>query len=64
MKRRVTIRTPLGEALQFHRLVGRETLSQPYVFDVDLLGGSNAIDPAALLGKPATVVLRATGPSG
>ncbi|MDR6456556.1 type VI secretion system Vgr family protein [Variovorax paradoxus] len=57
MKRRVTLQTPLGAALQFHRLVGRETLSQPYVFDVDLLGGSNAIDPAALLGQPATVVM-------
>ncbi|AGU51056.1 type VI secretion system, Vgr family protein [Variovorax paradoxus B4] len=57
MKRRVTIQTPLGEALQFHRLVGREALSQAYVFDVDLLSRSNAIDSAAVLGKPATVVM-------
>ncbi|CAN7544896.1 type VI secretion system Vgr family protein [Variovorax paradoxus] len=57
MKRRVTIQTPLGEALQFHRLAGREALSQAYAFDLDLLGSSNAIDPAALLGKPATVVM-------
>ncbi|RRH92486.1 type VI secretion system tip protein VgrG [Variovorax beijingensis] len=57
MKRRVTIQTPLGEALQFHRLAGREALSQAYAFDLDLLGSSNAIDPAALLGKPATVAM-------
>jgi len=57
MKRRVTIQTPLGEALQFHRLVGRETLSQAYVFEIDLLGSSNAIDPKTLLGKAATVAM-------
>ena len=57
VKRRVTIQTPLGEALQFHRLVGRETLSQAYVFEIDLLGSSNAIDPKTLLGKAATVAM-------
>ena len=56
--RRVTIATPVGEALQFHRLVGREALSQAYAFDVDLLGRSNAIEPKALLGKTATVSLQ------
>lgn len=58
MKRRVEITTPLGEALKFHRLVGREALSQAYVFDVDLLGNSNALDPKALLGKSATVAVQ------
>jgi type VI secretion system secreted protein VgrG len=58
-RRRVTtIRTPLGDALKFHRLVGREALSRAYVFDVDLLGSSNALDPNALLGKSATVCVR------
>jgi type VI secretion system secreted protein VgrG len=57
MKRRVTIQTPLGEALQFHRLAGREALSQAYAFDLDLLGSSNALDPKSILGKPATVVM-------
>ncbi|SFQ73955.1 type VI secretion system secreted protein VgrG [Variovorax sp. OK605] len=58
MKRRVEISTPLGDALKFHRLVGREALSQAYVFDVELLGNSNAIDPKALLGKSATVTVQ------
>lgn len=57
MTRRVTIATPAGDALQFHRLAGREALSQPYIFDVDLLGSHNAIDPKALLGKSASVAI-------
>ncbi|MFS2100437.1 type VI secretion system Vgr family protein [Variovorax sp. Varisp85] len=57
MTRRVTIATPAGDALQFHRLAGREALSQPYTFDVDLLGSHNAIDPKALLGKSASVAI-------
>ena len=57
MKRRVTLRSPLGDALQFHRLAGREALHQLFEFDVDLLGHSNAIDPKALLGKTATVAM-------
>lgn len=58
MKRRVTIQTPLGDALKFHRLVGREALSQAYAFDVDLLGSTNALDPTVLLGKAATVTVQ------
>src|SRR4051794_12775739 len=57
MKRRVTIQTPLGEMLQFRQLAGREALSQLHAFDIELLGCYNSIDPAALLGKPATVVM-------
>ena len=58
MTRRVSIQTPLGEALQFHRLTGREALSQLHDFEVELLGSSNGIDPKALLGKTATVAMQ------
>ncbi|RUR67496.1 type VI secretion system tip protein VgrG [Variovorax guangxiensis] len=58
MTRRVTIATSAGDALQFHRLAGREALSEPYVFDIDLLGNSNAIEPKVLLGKNATVAIQ------
>ncbi len=58
MTRRVTIQTPLGKALQFHRLAGREALSRLYDFEVDLLGNSNGIDAKMLLGKPATVAVQ------
>ena len=57
MKRRVILHSPLGDALQFHRLVGREALHQLFEFDLDLLGRSSAIDPMTLLGEPATVVM-------
>jgi type VI secretion system secreted protein VgrG len=56
--RRVTIQTPLGDTLQFHRLVGTEALSSPYLFEVDLFAATNAIAPKALLGKHATVAIR------
>ncbi|WP_261380256.1 type VI secretion system Vgr family protein [Variovorax beijingensis] len=57
MRRRVILHSRLGDALQFHRLAGREALSQAYAFDLELLGSSNAIDAKALLGKTATVVM-------
>jgi type VI secretion system secreted protein VgrG len=58
MRRRVTLRSPLGDALQFHRLIGREALHQLFEFELDLLGRSNAIESKALLGKPATVAVQ------
>ncbi|WP_426391586.1 type VI secretion system Vgr family protein [Variovorax sp. R-27] len=58
MKRRVSIRTPASDAIQFHRLAGREALSQLYSFDLDLLGSDNAIDPNAMLGKSASVAIK------
>jgi len=58
MTRRVSIQTPMGKALQFHRLTGREALSQLHDFDVDLLGTSNSVDPKMLLGKTATVAVK------
>jgi type VI secretion system secreted protein VgrG len=57
MKRRVSIQTALGDALQFRRLVGREALHRLFDFDVEVLGSSNALEPKALLGKAATVAI-------
>ncbi|MFT3818715.1 MAG: type VI secretion system tip protein TssI/VgrG [Rubrivivax sp.] len=61
MTRRVTIQTPLGEALQFRQLRGHEALSELYALDIDLLSTDKAIDPKALLGKNATVVVETDG---
>ncbi|MDA8522635.1 type VI secretion system Vgr family protein [Acidovorax sp. NCPPB 4044] len=61
MTRRVTIRTPLGEQLQFRQLRGSEDLSQLFSFDIDLLSKSCDIDPKTLLGKNATVVVETEG---
>ncbi|WP_284427989.1 type VI secretion system tip protein VgrG, partial [Acidovorax sp. SUPP1855] len=61
MTRRVTIQTPLGEQLQFRRLQGRESLSELFALDVDLLSESKSLDPKALLGKHATVEVETEG---
>ncbi|AVS80941.1 type VI secretion system tip protein VgrG, partial [Paracidovorax avenae] len=61
MTRRVTIQTPLGEQLQFRQLQGREELSQVFSLDIDLLSEDKSIDPKALLGKSATVVVETEG---
>ncbi|WCM93956.1 type VI secretion system tip protein VgrG [Acidovorax sp. NCPPB 2350] len=57
MSRRVTIQTPLGEQLQFRRLRGREDISQLFSMDIELQSEDKDIDPKALLGKNATVVV-------
>jgi len=61
MTRRVTIQTPLGEQLQFRKLDGTETLSELFSLDVDLVSQSKSIDPKALLGKSASVVVETEG---
>ena len=61
MTRRVTIQTPLGPALQFRQLRGHEALSELYALDIDLLSSDKGIDPKALLGKSATVVVETDG---
>jgi type VI secretion system secreted protein VgrG len=49
--------SPLGEALVFYALNGRETLGQPFNYEVDLLSDDPNIDLTALLGKPVGVSL-------
>lgn len=61
MKRRVTIQTPLGDQLKFRQLQGSEEISQLFTLDVDLLSESKSIDPKALLGKNATIVVETEG---
>ncbi|MCT6717058.1 type VI secretion system tip protein VgrG [Acidovorax sp. K2F] len=61
MKRRVTIQTPLGDQLKFRQLQGIEEISQLFTLDVDLLSESKSVDPKALLGKNATIVVETEG---
>ena len=51
MTRRVTIQTPLGQALQFRQLRGQESISELYELDIDLLSSDKGIDPKALAGQ-------------
>ena len=61
MTRRVTIQTPLGQALQLRQLRGQEALSELYALDIDLLSTDKGLDPKAVLGKSATVVVETDG---
>ena len=49
--------SPLGEALVFYAMSGRETLGQPFNYEVDLLSEDPNLDLTALLGKTAGVSL-------
>ncbi|SDP08318.1 Rhs element Vgr protein [Paracidovorax cattleyae] len=51
----------MGDALNFRELKGREELSQVFSLDIDLLSEDKSIDPKALLGKSATVVVETEG---
>jgi len=61
MSRRVTISTPLGDALQFRELHGREAVSELFEFDIELISDSKSIDPKALLGQAATLTIETQG---
>ncbi|SFD42545.1 contractile injection system protein, VgrG/Pvc8 family, partial [Paracidovorax konjaci] len=61
MTRRVTIQTPVGDALHFREMRGREGLSEVYSLEIDLQSESREVDPKALLGKNATVVVETEG---
>lgn len=52
--------SPLGERVAFYAMTGRETLSQPFAYEVDLLSAEDTLDLSELLGQHATVVLERT----
>lgn len=49
--------SPLGDKLAFYSMRGREALSRPFFYEVDLLSKDDSLDLLALLGKPVTVAL-------
>ncbi|MDQ2667568.1 MAG: type VI secretion system tip protein VgrG [Gemmatimonadota bacterium] len=50
--------TPLpDDTLMIERLVGEETVSEPFAIHLDLLSTDSAIDPATLLRKPVSVAV-------
>ncbi|WP_372623354.1 type VI secretion system Vgr family protein [Falsiroseomonas sp.] len=56
---RLTLET--SQPLVLRRLTGREEVSQPFRYDLTLLGPSHDLDLEALLGTGATVELEGTG---
>lgn len=55
MPRAMEIVTPLGEDLLFHGMHGREEMSRPFEFQLDLLSLKKDINPDDILGKNVTV---------
>src|SRR5689334_8710606 len=60
MNRTAMFASPLGEKLAFYSMSGREALSRPFVYEVDLLSEDDSLDLLALLGQPVTVGLERT----
>ncbi len=52
--------SPLGQRVAFYSMTGRETLSQPFTYEVDLLSAEDTLDLSELLGQASTVVLERT----
>jgi type VI secretion system secreted protein VgrG len=61
MARTLTALTPLGDALMFSSLRGREEMSRLFEFQLELLAETNSIDPAAVLGKSMGVKIDLIG---
>ena len=55
----ITISTPLSEDLTFHSMGGIEALSQPFAYEVDVVGARSDVQASKLLGQPVTVHLEA-----
>ncbi|ELY6213364.1 type VI secretion system tip protein VgrG [Cronobacter dublinensis] len=56
MLNRITVQLPV-EGLLFWKLSGRESLSEPFMFTLTLLGTDARADRSALLGQPVTVTI-------
>src|SRR5258706_2067861 len=52
--------SPLGDALMFYSMTGRETLGRLFSFEVDLLSPDDSLDLSKLLGQGATVAFERT----
>lgn len=61
MERRVILESPLGEGLQFRRLVGQEKLSELFEFDIDAVSDRGTIDPHEMLGKHVSLRVETDG---
>ena len=57
--RKIQVFTSLGEdTLLFYQMHGREGLSEPFEYSVELVSEDRAIDPEKLLGEPLTIRLQ------
>jgi type VI secretion system secreted protein VgrG len=61
MPRTLTALTPLGDALKFSALTGREEMSRLFEFQIELLAETNSIASNAVLGKSMGVEIELIG---
>lgn len=57
MNERISVQLPSANKLLFWQLTGREALSEPFVFNLTLLGEDARLDRSKLLGQSVTVTL-------
>lgn len=61
-QRFLQLSTPLGDdALLLNSFTGREEMSRPFVFHLDMLSHDERIQPEALVGKDVTITLKYEG---
>ncbi len=53
----ITLDTPLGSALTFRSMRGFEGLSQPFVYELDVMSNRSDVNPVELLDEPVSVHL-------
>lgn len=57
--RRIQVFTPLPEnTLLFHQMYGRESLNEPFEYNLELLSTDLAIDPRTILGESITIKIQ------
>lgn len=57
MNERISVKLPSADSLLFWQLSGREALSEPFVFNLTLLGEDARVDRSKLLGQSVTVTV-------
>jgi type VI secretion system secreted protein VgrG len=60
MSRTAMFASPLGEKLAFFSMSGREAMSRPFIYEVDLLSDDDSLDLLALLGQTVTIGVERT----
>ncbi|HZG42274.1 MAG TPA: type VI secretion system tip protein TssI/VgrG, partial [Longimicrobium sp.] len=60
-RHRLTVSSPLGDAMAVRHLRGKEALSEPFVYEVELESADLALDFAGIVGKEMSVGISRTG---
>ena len=56
-RRAVRVESPAGSRLQLHRMTGEESLGQPFLYQAELFGDEEPVEPEELLGETMSLAL-------